>query len=77
MNYSELNEVVDEIIAAWPVFSPQERRGLLIRKLENQEYLKAKEGIDALTMTYKGMPTIADIIDAIKNAKELISSAKG
>lgn len=69
MNYSELTEVVDEVIAAWPVFSPQERRALLIRKLENQDYLKAKQGLDDLVMTYKGIPTIADIIEAIKNSR--------
>lgn len=69
MNYSEITDVVSEIAQAWPVYSPAERKDLLVKKLEDLDYRKAKQGIDDLIMSFKGIPNIADMVEAIKNAK--------
>lgn len=69
MNTNETNIVVRELVRAYPVWNPAERQALLREKLLPQDFERALKGVNNLIETFKGLPSIADVLEAIRTTQ--------
>ena len=66
MNLTEMQSILEDVVNAWPVWTPEGRKRLLVEELQDYDFERARKGIRALIRDGGiANPSLGDMIEFI------------